>query len=95
MFSELRSRLLTLCVLMDFPIHIKAIRMGLSIMYLKGPQIVISQLLSNSIPEDCFTLTNSVDLDEMQHDVAFHLGLHSLSKYLFMGFQYTKPVTHW
>ena len=69
--------------------------MGLSIMYLKGPQIVISQLLSNSIPEDCFTLTNSVDLDEMQHDVAFHLGLHSLSKYLFMGFQYTKPVTHW
>ena len=54
--------------------------MGLSIMYLKGPQIVISQLLSNSIPEDCFTLTNSVDLDEMRHDVAFHLGLHSLSK---------------
>ena len=28
-----------------------------------------------------FTLTNSVDPDEMPHHVAFHLGLHCLSKY--------------
>ena len=40
--------------------------------------------------EDLFTLTNSVDPDEMPHDVAFHLGLHYLSKYLFRGFLYTE-----
>ena len=32
------------------------------------------------------TLTNSVDPDEMQHNAAFHLGLHCLRKYLFRGF---------
>ena len=35
-----------------------------------------------------FTLTNSADLDEMPHFAAFHLGLHYLPKYRFMGFQY-------
>ena len=30
-----------------------------------------------------FTLTNSVDTDEMQHFVALYLGLRCLSKYLF------------
>ena len=30
-----------------------------------------------------FTLTNSVDPDEMLHNAAFHLGLHCLSKYPF------------
>ena len=30
----------------------------------------------------CFTLTNNVDPDEMQHYAAFHPGLHCLSKYL-------------
>ena len=28
-----------------------------------------------------FVLENSADLDEMPHDVAFHLGFHCLSKY--------------
>ena len=32
------------------------------------------------------TFTYSVDLGEMQHYVAFHLGLHCLHKYLFRGF---------
>ena len=27
-----------------------------------------------------FTFTNSVDPDEMQHNAAFHLGLHYLQK---------------
>ena len=35
-------------------------------------------------------IANSVDSDEMQHNAAFHLGLHCLPKYLFRGFQYTK-----
>ena len=34
--------------------------------------------------------TKSVDLNEMQHHAAFHLGLHCLQKYSFRGFQYTK-----
>ena len=37
----------------------------------------------------CFTFTNSVDLDKMQHNAAFHLGLHCLQKYLFRGFPNT------
>ena len=28
----------------------------------------------------CFTFTNSLSLAEMQHNVAFHLGLHCLQK---------------
>ena len=43
-----------------------------------------------SVPEDFFTLTNSVNLDEMAHYAAFNQGLHYLSNYLFNGFQYTK-----
>ena len=34
--------------------------------------------------EDFFSAT-SVDPDEMQHNAAFHLGLHCLQKYLFSG----------
>ena len=32
-------------------------------------------------------LANSEDPDEMQHNAAFHLGLHCLTKYPFRGFQ--------
>ena len=38
----------------------------------------------------CFIFANSVDLDEMPHYVAFHLGLHCLPKYLFAGIQNEK-----
>ena len=34
-----------------------------------------------------FTSTNSEGPDEMQHYVAFHLGLHCLPRYLFRGFR--------
>ena len=36
-----------------------------------------------SVPEGCSILANSADPDEMQHDAAFHLGLHCLPKYPF------------
>ena len=76
---------------MDFPKQIKAIRMGLSIIYLKGSQVGILPIMMYFCPWACFYLvTNSENLDEMQHYAAFHLGLHSLSKYPFMGFQNTK-----
>ena len=35
---------LTLCILMDFPIHIVTISMGLPIVYLKGSLVEISKL---------------------------------------------------
>ena len=37
-----------------------------------------------------FTFTNSVDPDEMQHNAAFHLGIHFLQKYSFWAFQNLK-----
>ena len=33
-----------------------------------------------------FTLTNSVDPNEMPHHAVFHLGLHYLKNYPFKGF---------
>ena len=38
------SKLEINCILMDFPIQIKSIRMGLSIVYFKGLQVSIFQL---------------------------------------------------
>ena len=77
---------------MDYPIQIKAIRVGLSIIYFKGPQILIFQLVCISVPEYCFYMNKqtSVDHYEMPHYAAFHVGAHCLLKYPFMGFKYTK-----
>ena len=38
------------------------------------------------------TFTNSVDPDEMQHYVPFHLGLHCLPKYAFRS-HYLRNIT--
>ena len=40
-----------------------------------------------------FTYTNGVDPDEMQHNAAFHLGLHCFQKCLFQGFPNYKGLT--
>ena len=37
---------------------------------------------------------NSADPDEMQHDAAFHLGIHCLPKYPFKGFHEYKFVSN-
>ena len=43
------------------------------------------------LSEDLFTLSNSLDPDEMpQKETVFNLGLRCLPKYLFRGFQCTK-----
>ena len=39
------------------------------------------------------TFPNSVDTDEMQHNAAFHRGLHCLHKYSFRGLTKTKGST--
>ena len=40
-------------------------------------------------------LANSTDTDQMQHDAAFHLGLHCFPKYPFRGFQVYKGALSW
>ena len=40
----------------------------------------------------CFTFTNGVDLDEMQHCASFRLGLHCLQKNLLMSFPECKGL---
>ena len=75
---------------MDFPIPIKAIRIGLSLIYFKGSQFGIFRIMMY-FDIFCACLTNIVDPDEMQHHAAFHLALilHCLPKYPLRGFQYT------
>ena len=63
---------------MDLSIQIKAIRMEWSVCVLWGHRSVFPNygvFLSLRI---VFTLTNTVDPDEMQHFAAFHLVLHFL-----------------
>ena len=58
-------------------------------MYLKGSQVDISQLYDVLMfLRNDFTLTNSVDPDEIPHYAAFNQDLHCLSMYPFRGFQY-------
>ena len=50
-----------------------------------------SKFLKNDVfmsLKNVFILANSADPDKMPHDVAFHLGLHCLTKYLFTGVLY-------
>ena len=42
--------------------------------------------------ETYFVLANSADPDEMPHHVVFHLGIHCLLKYLFMGYAVYKGL---
>ena len=84
-------KVLTLCILMDFPKYIDAISIGLPILYFnKGSQVDFSKLIYISVSEIVLILANSVDPDEMQHYAAFHLGLHCLQKHPFRGFKNTR-----
>ena len=72
---------------MKFPIKCDTVMSERSIAYIEGSQVIISKKkkIFFSLKMN-FVLANSEDLDEMQHDATFHLGLHCLPKYLFMGF---------
>ena len=82
---------LSVCIL-DFPIHIDTISMGLPIVYFKGSQVDFSKLhvWCIFVPEGCFNLSKQCRPDKMQHYAAFHLGFHCMSKYPFSGSQFTK-----
>ena len=68
----------------------KAIRMGLSIGYLKGHRLKFPHYNVCMSLKIGLTSANSDDPDEMQHYAAFHPGLHCIQKYRFRGFQCTK-----
>ena len=48
---------LTLCILIDFPIPIDTVSMGLSIVHFKGSQVEFSKLRCISFPDDCFNFS--------------------------------------
>ena len=79
---------LTLFRPMEFSIKLHAIKSGWSIVYIEGLQIIISKNCTSLIIN--FVSENSEDPYEMPHNVAFHLGLHCLTKYPFRGFQSPK-----
>ena len=60
------------------------------IIYFKGCDIEISKYVIVLSLKIVLITTKSIDLDEMQHFAAFHLGLHFLLKYQFMAFLHTK-----
>ena len=55
-------------------------------MYIEGSQVIISKKYCIHF----LALANSAGPDEMLHYATFHLALHCLPKYQFMGFWYTK-----
>ena len=63
--------------------------MGLSIVYIKESQVIISKYNCIYFSEYCF-IANSVDPDEMLHYAAFHLGLRCLPMNTFGSHWYTK-----
>ena len=63
---------------MAFPIQIHALRMGLSIIYIRGHKLKFPNYDVFMSLKIVLTSTKSVDPGEMQHYAAFHLGLHFL-----------------
>ena len=80
----------TLDILMNPSIWFDTMSQGWFIVYIKGSQVGISKLRHTPVPEYFFILANSKDPDEMPHNVAFHLGLHCLPKYMFRAFLSTQ-----
>ena len=59
---------------------------------IEGSQaIIFKKVVFLSLKID-FIFANRADPDEMLHNAAFHLGLHCLQKYLFMGFLVYKQL---
>ena len=63
---------------MGFSIKLHTIKSGWSILYIKGPQVIISKNIFFLSLKIDFVLVNSVDPNEMLHNAAFHLGLSPL-----------------
>ena len=68
--------------------------MGLPIVYFKGSQKSFLNYDVFLFLNVVLILSNSADPDEMQHNAAFHFGLHYLPKHPFRGFQYVQRVDY-
>ena len=66
-----------LCIQMDLSFWFDAINFGKATVHTLGCHVIVFKS-SVFLSEDLFYLTNSIELDEMLHNVAFHLGLHCL-----------------
>ena len=73
---------------MDSSVWFDTIHLKLSIAYIEGSQVIISQknIVFISLKID-FVIANSEEADEMPHNVAFHQGLHCFPECPFRGFQ--------
>ena len=78
---------MTIAVDWIFPYDIDTICTDLSILCFKGLPVKILKFGIFLSLKIAFILVNSADSDEMPPYVAFHLGLHCLSKYPFTGIQ--------
>ena len=70
-----------LCIQMDLSFWFDAINFGKATVHTLGCQVIVfksSVFCLFFLSEDLFYITNSIDLDEMPHNVEFHLGLHCL-----------------
>ena len=75
---------------MGFSMKFDTVNSGWSIVYIEGSLVITSKRYCNSNFVDGVCLSNIAYSDEMPHLAAFHLGLHCLPKYLFMGIHTTK-----
>ena len=67
----LKVAILTHCFLMDCPIHVVAIGMGLYVVTGRIVFLTLNVVLISA---------NGADPDEIQHDAAFHQSLHCLQR---------------
>ena len=71
-------------MLLDFPLHIDLISMGLPIVYFKGSPVSFSRLRCISVHECCLILANSADPGEIKYFIWI------FPTYPFRGFPYIK-----
>ena len=72
---------------MDFPLQTDIIYLDISIVYIKGSPVVISELYCIFSLKIVLVIARNGDPDGISHHVAFYLGLYCLPKYPFNGFQ--------
>ena len=56
-------------------------------MNLRGYRLAFPNQDTLKFLKNVLVLANSTDAEEMQHNAAFHLGMHCFPKYLFRGFR--------
>ena len=71
---------------MEFPIKLDTVKLGWSIVYIEGPQVITYKTYCIFSLKIDFVLANTADPYEIRHYAGFHLGPHCLPMYPFLGF---------